>query len=200
MNPALGRMRQAYPTAGPIAQGDWLGIAFRRGDEMEIYDDIVMGATWGGWVHCEVVRGKGGTGSPYAAFQGLGGFLPSQSRHAPPEWALFALPVHDPAAVHSSILALLALDLPYNSADLWQCCVTAMLPWEAELDCERPETWKESGVFCSQVALLLLRRLARQGAISLPADTGPLVEATHSRGCSPNALFGLLSRACTRVF
>ena len=70
----------------------------------------------------------------------------------------------------------------------------------AEHDCERPETWRQSGVFCSQVALLLLRAFARHGHIVLPADTRALVEATHSRGCSPNTLFGLLSRACPRVF
>lgn len=193
-------MAQTYPPACPATRGDWLGVAFRRGNKRELYDDLVMGATWGGWVHCEVVRGKGPTGSAYAALEGRGGFLPSPNRHEPPGWALFAVPVRDAAAVHAAMLGLLALDLPYNSADLWQCCVTALLPWETELDCERPETWRRTGVFCSQVALLLLRRLARQGAVVLPADTRALVEAAHSRGCSPNTLFGLLARACTRVF
>lgn len=180
--------------------GDWLGVAFRRGDGASLIDDIVMGATLGSWVHCEILRGKGPAYRAYAAFRGVGGFLPSANEHAPPRWALFVIPVADPAAVQTHVLRLLALHLPYNYADLWQCCVTAMLPWETELDCEHPETWRASGVFCSQAALLLLRALSRKGAVVLPADTHALVEATHSRGCSPNALFGLLNRACTRVF
>jgi hypothetical protein len=188
------------PLKRNIMQGEWLGVAFLRGEGTSIFDDIVMGATLGSWVHCEILRGSGQTSRAYTAYQGAGGFLPSSARHCPPRWALFVVPVLDYAAVQAHLLSLLALDLPYNYADLWQCCVTAMLPWETELDCEKPETWKKSGVFCSQVALLVLRALSRKGAISLPADTHVLVEATHSRGCSPNALFGLMNRACTRVF
>jgi hypothetical protein len=42
----------------------------------------------------------------------------------------------------------------------------------------------------SQAILLILRRLARAGAIQLNPE--PL-ERTHSRGCSPNALYALLA-------
>jgi hypothetical protein len=136
----------------------------------------------------------------YTSFDAGGGFLPSANRPSAPHWAMFAIPVTNPAAVHATLLTVLSLNLPYNRKDLWQCWFKAMLPWETELDCERPETWRQSGVFCSQVALLLLRAFARHGHIVLPADTRALVEATHSRGCSPNTLFGLLSRACPRVF
>jgi hypothetical protein len=186
---------------GKVPEGEWLGVAFFRGDMGVIADDLVMAATMGAFVHCEVVRGRGRqVHRVYTSFQEGGGFLPSSSRPSPPTWAMFAIPVANPAGVHAAILSLLALNLPYNSRDLWQCCFKAMLPWETELDCDRPETWRQSGVFCSQVALLLLRRFARSGDIVLPADTRALVEATHSRGCSPNTLFGLLSRACPRVF
>lgn len=180
--------------------GDWLGVAFLRGNSASLFDDIVMGATLGAWVHCEILRGKGPVYSAYAAFQGAGGFMSSNSSHEPSRWALFLIPVTNPGLIHAHLLTLLSLNLPYNYTDLWQCCVTAMLPWETELDCEMPEKWTGSGVFCSQVALLALRALARRNAIALPADTHALIEATHSRGCSPNALFGLLGRACTRVF
>ena len=180
--------------------GDWLGVAFKRGNGYKLLDDFVMGATLGPWVHCELVVGRGNIGRAYAAFQGARGFMPSQSEHVPREWVLFALPITDQAAVKTHVLTVLSLDLPYNYTDLWQCWMTAMLPWETELDCARPESWKETGVFCSQVVLLFLRQLARQQAIVLPADTKALVEATHSRGCSPNMLFGLLNRSCQRVF
>ena len=186
---------------GKVPEGEWLGVAFYRGDLKDVGDDLVMAATMGAYVHCELVRGRGrGVQRVYTSFQAGGGFVPSVSRPALPNWALFVVPVTDQGAVHAVILEVLALKLPYNSKDLWQCWFKAMLPWETELDCERPESWRQSGVFCSQVALQLLRRFARTGAISLPADTRALVEATHSRGCSPNTLFGLLSRACPRVF
>ena len=42
----------------------------------------------------------------------------------------------------------------------------------------------------SQAILLILRRLARAGAVRLNPE--PL-ERRHSRGCSPNALYGLLA-------
>jgi len=193
-------MLRTFGGANPPMQGNWLGVAFRRGDRHRLIDDLIMGATLGSWVHCELIVGHNRSGRAYAAFQGARGFMPSQSDHNPREWALFAVPITDPAAVRAHVMTVLALDPPYNYADLWQCCVTAMLPWETELDCARPESWTSSGVFCSQVALLFLRQLARQRAITLPGDTGALVEATHSRGCSPNMLFGLLSRSCQRVF
>lgn len=184
----------------PTTKGDWLGVAFKQGDGRNVFDDIVMGATWGSWVHCELVIARNTTGKAYAAFQGGLGFMPSPSEPSPPGWAMFALPVTDPAAVKAHALSLLALELPYNYGDLWQCWMSAMLPWETELDCARPESWKTTGVFCSQVALLFIRQMSRQQAVVLPSDTQALVEATHSRGCSPNMLFELLSRSCLRVF
>ena len=193
-------MFHEYPVANQTMNGDWLGIAFKRGSRYRLWDDLIMGATLGSWVHCELVVGRNNIGRGYAAFQGARGFMPSQSEHTPREWAMFVLPVADPTAVRAHVMAVLSQDLPYNYTDLWQCWMTAMLPWETELDCARPESWKETGVFCSQVALLFLRQLARQRAIVLPSDTKTLVEATHSRGCSPNMLFGLLNRSCQRVF
>ena len=181
-------------------KGDWLGIAFRTGSLRQLADDAIMGFTMGEYVHCEVVLGEGENGKAYGAFQGCGGFMSSENVHAPPEWAMFALPLKDPQLAKGIVLHMLSLHLPYNYADLWQCCITAMLPWEAELDCDRPESWHSRGVFCSQVALLLLRRLARAGAVECPSDTRHLIEAFHSRGCSPNALFGLLKRETTRIF
>jgi hypothetical protein len=186
---------------GKVPEGEWLGVAFSRGRMGRLHDDVVMAATLGAYVHCEVLRGRGREVTRvYTSFDAGGGFIVSANRPAPPHWALFAIPVVNPDAVHATVLTVLSLKLPYNSRDLWQCWFKAMLPWETELDCEHPESWKQSGVFCSQVALLLLRLFARRGDIALPADTRALVEATHSRGCSPNTLFGLLSRACLRVF
>ena len=174
--------------------GDWLGIAFRSGQLGNPKDDLIMAATFGPWVHCEVIRGQGERGWAYGAFEDLGGFMSSENIQSPPEWGMFAVPVKDAKALQGLLLHLISLELPYNTHDLWQCCVTAFLPWETELDCEHPESWKPHGLFCSQAALLILRRLAHEKAIELPGDLRELVEASHSRGCSPNALFGLLAR------
>jgi len=193
--------RALQDMTGTLPEGDWLGVAFYKGSYSSMYDDLVMAATLGTFVHCELLRGRGrSVCQAYSSFNPRGGFILSPNRPSPAHWALFAIPVDNPRAVHATILSVLALNLPYNSRDLWQCCFKAMLPWETELDCDRPATWQTSGVFCSQVALLLLRAFARRGDITLPADTQALVEATHSRGCSPNTLFWLLSRACRRVF
>ena len=75
----------------------------------------------------------------------------SPNKPAPPEWVRIPIQVIDARAVRAAVLDALAPQLRYNSEDRWQCCVTAMLPFEADLDCERPETWVSTGVFCSQV-------------------------------------------------
>jgi hypothetical protein len=82
--------------------------------------------------------------------------------------------------------------LPYNARDLWQCCVPVMLPFEGDMDCQRVETWRRTGVFCSQLCLLLLRRLVLAGAVRLPPRSAGLVLGTNSRGCSPNSLHRML--------
>jgi hypothetical protein len=95
---------------------------------------------------------------------------------------------------YALVLQLVSLGLPYNSSDLWLCCIKVALPFKPDLDCERPETWRDGGVFCSQAALLVVRRLARMGVLEpLPQPQRALVESTNSRGCSPNALFSLLA-------
>ena len=181
-------------------RGDWLGVAFRTGNIRYLQDDAIMGLTFGEYVHCEVIIGKDEDGKAYGAFQGAGGFMPSGNKHTYPEWTLFAMPLKNPTQVRELFLHMISLKIPYNYADLWQCCIPTLLPWETELNCEDPVTWNHKGVFCSQVALLILRRLARLDAIECPCNTRQLVEAFHSRGCSPNALFGLLSRETRRVF
>ena len=170
--------------------GECLGVAFRRGNWRSWRDDVIMTATLGQFVHCEILL----RGRAYASIDGVGGFMRSRyARHDTPEWMVVQVPLRRPELALAPVLEILSQGLKYNDSDLWQCCVSVMLPWESELDCERPETWHPTGVFCSQVALLILRRLARIGAVDLGAHCNGLLEATHSRGCSPNALFHLLT-------
>ena len=183
-----------------------LSIAFMSGDWRLFDDRLVMSATRGPFVHAEVVLSRGDSVRAYASL-GASGFTVSPNKHpeSPPPaepggraWRLVHFPLRQGAykPVYALILQLLALNLPYNSWDTWQCCVKLMLPFERDLDCCNPESWRASGVFCSQACLLLLRRLGRMGALYRPqlVDWRAL-EATNSRGCSPNALFALLTRA-----
>ena len=120
---------------GKVPEGEWLGVAFSRGRMGRLHDDVVMAATLGAYVHCEVLRGRGREVTRvYTSFDAGGGFIVSANRPAPPHWALFAIPVVNPDAVHATVLTVLSLKLPYNSRDLWQCWFKAMLPWETELD------------------------------------------------------------------
>ena len=179
----------------PGMRGEWLGFAFRAGRVKKLEDDVIMGATFGWWVHCELVLGHGEEGKAYGAYQGVGGFQRSCHVHEPGEWSVFAMPLKDSKYCQSHVLYLLTLGLPYNYSDLWQCCVKAILPFETELDCDKPWEWgHQGGLFCSQAALLVLRHFIRKGAVEAPAGMSHLVEATHSRGCSPNTLHGLLAR------
>jgi hypothetical protein len=183
----------------PGMKGDWLGIAFRHGHARRLEDDVIMTTTFGRWVHCEVILGRGEGGNAYGAYQGQGGFLRSLHRHTPDEWEVYAIPLRDPKPLHGHLLYLLSLGIPYNYGDLWQCCVKAMLPFERELDCDRPGQWAAAGgLFCSQAALLVLRHSIRHGLVECPPGLDKLVEATHSRGCSPNTLHGIIARSWAR--
>lgn len=180
-----------------------LSIAFMSGDWGRFDDRVIMSATRGPFVHTEVLLACGGRVRAYASL-GNSGFTVSASKHherpsAPGgrAWHLVHFPLRQGAykPVYALLLQLLALNLPYNSWDTWQCCIQLMLPFERDLDCSDPESWRASGLFCSQACLLILRRLGRMGALARPelVDWAAL-GATNSRGCSPNELYRLLAR------
>ena len=182
------------------AKGPTLGVAFRRANLGMPKDRLISTLTWGPFVHTELWLDKGGggisSGRPrtYGAFQGVSGFMPSNPFHDKNDsWVVlqYELAPGGYEKVYAVMLQLLSMNMPYNSRDLWQCCIKVALPYEKDLDCERPETWR-GGVFCSQAALLVLRRLQRRGILVHPQGLHALIETTNSRGCSPNALFNLL--------
>ena len=180
----------------PNGMGNWVGVAFLKGRNT-VGDELTMIATMGDVVHCELVLGQGQYGVAYGSFNhGLdGGFLRSPNQHQSPEWTVLAMPVRDAKAVMARCLDVMACNPPYNSHDLWQCCVKVMLPFESDLDCQHPHTWT-SGVFCSQMCLLMLRRLAREGMINPSPNLRHMLESVNSRGCSPSTLLSIMSPAC----
>jgi hypothetical protein len=57
---------------------------------------------------------------------------------------------------------------------------------ESDADCMRPESW--TGVFCSQFALLFVRRCALEGILAAPPARWSLLWSVSSKGCLPSRL------------
>jgi len=175
-----------------------LVVAFLRGDPSRWWDRFVMDGTFGPFVHTEVALTDGrGLVRAYSSFEGVGGVVPVPPGRYGPEWELVSVPLaeHGFARLYASVLSLISLQIPYNSGDLWQCCVSAFLPYESDIDETRLDSWRR-GVFCSQFACLLLRLGLSQGSVLLPDVPRAHLRAVHSRGCSPNALFRILTGGC----
>ena len=174
----------------------WVGFAFRKGNPKLTRERVIMAATWGGFVHCELLLGHGDAYRAYSAYENIGGMLPSSYPEYKSDWVVVKYPLVNKAAydrAYSWVLSILDMRLPYNSQDLWQCCLKIMLPFEADLPCQHPERW--SAAFCSQLCLLFMRRLLVEGMVrAVPNPTRYLVHNTNSRGCSPNTLFQILVR------
>ena len=174
----------------------WIAIAFLRGDTHAQRDRFITRVTRGPYVHTEIVLTKDDDTRSYSAFDGVGGLVPCTTRAKQgSQWSSirFPLPPGGYERAYALLLRILATNPPYNNQDLWQCCIKVCLPFEQDLDCSKPEEWGPRGVFCSQVALFVLRQLARTGVIPLSQEQTDMVEATNSRGCSPNTLFSILS-------
>jgi hypothetical protein len=189
------------------ADSFFVGVAFKRGDPRSIQDELIMQTTGGEMIHSEFMLGRPRDIRCYTACcmlqQGSvqikheSGFTPSRRFTSLPSrdegWECVCFPLlghaRDYKSVYSVLLQLMALQLPYNYQDLWQCCSKAVLPFERDLDYTNFSEWKARGVFCSQVCLLLLRRFDSQGLIRLPTASRYRVYASNSRGCSPNSLF-----------
>ena len=177
----------------------YVGITFLRGDARKLGDQFIMRSTKGPYVHTEFFLQRGADYRYYCAVNvsPSGGLLPSGRTCGPPDpahWDVMSFPVSQATytAMYALVLQLLSMRLPYNARDLWQCCVPVLLPFEGDMDCQRVETWRRTGVFCSQLCLLLLRRLVLAGAVRLPPRSAGLVLGTNSRGCSPNTLHRML--------
>lgn len=182
----------------------YVGVAFLRGDPHRFFDRLIMESTFGPFVHTEFFLQRESEYRFYTAAniveanQKPSGFMPS-ARIAkapdPRQWDVVKYPVTSQGYLlaYSLILQLLALQLPYNARDLWQCGIKLLLPYERDLDCTQFASWKRSGVFCSQVCLLLLRRLCLEGVVRPPHKISASLHDLNSRGCSPNTLHRLLS-------
>lgn len=186
--------------------GPFAGVAFLRGDPQRLSDNLIMRSTGGPFVHTEFILGNGNDIRCYTACGAPGrhdtvdGFVPSgrmAGLPGPPRWDVVTFPILGGRMgynrAYAVVLQLVAMHVPYNYHDLWQCCVKVMLPYERDIQCDDPVSWRQHGVFCSQACLLLLRCMARRGLIATSQPLGLLLERTNSRGCSPNALHHIVS-------
>ena len=173
----------------------WIGVAFRRGSYQSIWEAFIMSSTGGPFVHTELLLGCGSHVQAFTSLEGVGGFVQSRNQHNRCNWVTVGIPVSRQVYERAAGMCreMLPLSMQYNWFDLWQCCVKIMLPYESDLDCHRPSSW-QSGVFCSQLCLLFLRRMAREGAFPFKRQLGAQMEMVNSRGCSPNQLYGILIR------
>jgi hypothetical protein len=126
-------------------------IAFQKGTFTNLYHDVIMGSTWGRFVHCELIfQNKG-----YAAYEGLSGFTNSLQESYPKKgWTVLSHDIADHEKAHAIILHTLGCNIPYNKHDLWQCVLPGGVYVCGELNYEAPETWKQ-GVFCSQAGFIM---------------------------------------------
>jgi hypothetical protein len=199
--------REARTHFACMTQGvqPFVGVAFYRGNPRYLADNFIMQSTGGPFVHTEFLLGKKGDIRFYTACGAPGrrdiqdGFVPTRRMTSLPmasDWDVVTIPItgghQGYNRAYAVILRLLALQIPYNYADLWQCCVKLMLPYEKDVQCEDPNSWRSHGVFCSQACLLLVRSLSRNGIIALNPSVALVVDGTNSRGCSPNALHRIL--------
>lgn len=181
-----------------MTQQHYVGIAFRRGLTHDWHDVLVMEATRGPFVHTDFFLQRGNSSRFYTSVDSdrrPHAITPTQRRlPLPAHWEAVRFPVSAKGykIAYALLLQLMSLPIPYNNADLWQCAVPLLLPFERDLDCMDLPSWSAPGVFCSQMCMLLLRRLAMQGIVYTKPQLLHDLLHTNSRGCSPNALHRLV--------
>jgi hypothetical protein len=183
-----------------------VGIVFVRGNPSAIGDNVIMQATSGPYVHTEFLMMDNENAKTYTALGAfnrtdrVSGFTRTEILHCSaigPDLVLINIPVEHGWVgynkIKSFIMQLLTERIPYNYKDLWQCCFKALLSYEEDVTCSDPKSWKHHGVFCSQACILILKWLCKEGLVKLPDATRGLIECTHSRGCSPNTLYRIMT-------
>jgi len=191
--------KKCFP--GMRDKGTWIGVAFQRGVFSDWYHDLIMIGTLGSYVHCELLLGDGMYADAFASYYDTNlseGFMRSKEYYDPREWVVLSYPVSDLIKAHALCVFLLDAKIPYNTRDLWQCCVGLALPFEQEIDCTQPSHWKK-GVFCSQMCLLFMRYMHLQNNIKINSVCEHHLKHIHSRGCSPNSLYAFLSHFCNKI-
>ncbi len=119
--------------------------------------------------------------------------VPSDVEYKAEEWSCVELPIADAKRALAILEDMLASPARYYisvcECAMPKCVVDAI---ERDADCMHPEDWR--GVFCSQFALLFVRRCALEGILNVPQARQPLLWSVSSKACLPSRLRVILDR------
>ena len=176
----------------------WVGVAFKKGDMHNFEDNVVMLTTGGNYVHCEIIVGDETQGKAFTSYRGVGGFVHTQyCAHLPPEWEMFYFPLQEIAKPTTYARETAQCGIRYNLMGQWRCLL--QMKNARELDCMKPQEWR-NGVFCSQMVLLFLRRLVLSGLILAQNKCTAQIRTFPSMTCTPTILRQMLCDGFLRAF
>jgi hypothetical protein len=165
-------------------------VALLRGKWSSPGDASLMLLEMDSHVHAEVWVDDMGFSSGYngkarSVFQAP---RPGPADPTPKGWDVFPLPLSDEAPAVDIMRDMWRTEAPYkiNARDfvLPRALVDRLDP---DVDCARPQEWHS--LFCSQFALLYLRRCALEGLLE---DPDRILWQLNSRSCAPSHLARLL--------
>ena len=160
-------------------------VAFKRGSWHNLSETAVEAITWSPLVHSEVRIDS----ASYAAYEDLYPcFQKTQAGGGHPKWVIIPIGISNVGMAQAFLNEIVNARLPYRFP--WECVVpqSILKKVETDLDCCRPHTW--GSVFCSQAALLFLRRCALANILQIPNPH--MLFQVDSNGTSPARLYNLL--------
>lgn len=103
------------------------------------------------------------------------------------EWHVVDIPITDHTQAVLFLKEAIKSPADYNIS-LTEISMPKMLldSLDHDLDCCHPENWDK--LFCSQFALLFLRRCAIAGILDIPKSKQKLLWSVNSKGCLPGRL------------
>lgn len=115
------------------------------------------------------------------------GIMPLKSDFDLTQWHITHIPITDANQATRFIKELLASPAEY-SISISEFAMPKMLldTIDHDLDCCHPEQWDK--LFCTQLALLFLRRCAIAGILDIPKEKQRLLWTVNSKGCLPSRL------------
>ena len=103
------------------------------------------------------------------------------------EWHVVDIPVSDVGLALSFIEEAAACEAHYHySLPEFGMPKVLLDRLDQDLDCTRPSTWDR--LFCSQFALLFLRRCSLAGVLQVAPERQRMLWGVNSRGCLPSRL------------
>jgi hypothetical protein len=112
------------------------------------------------------------------------------------DWYLTDIPVTDPLLAFRFIEEAVRSPATYNySVPEFALPKSLLNRIDPDLDCQRPHTWNR--LFCSQFALLFLRRCAMAGILDVDYERVGLLWGVNSKGCLPARLKIIAERIFT---